>query len=172
MSAKIKPNDFNLEPVSRVFGLDRGKPLDRYYIEKFLEQNKIHIHGHVLEIGDNRYTRKFGLHVTNSDVLNVVNAPGTTIAGNLETGENIPKEKFDCIIFTQSIQMIFDLKSAIKNAIKALKVGGTILISASGISQISRYDMDRWGEYWRFTDKSLKLLLAEYLPEGDIHIET
>ena len=25
-------------PLSTVFGLERGKPIDRYYIEKFLEQ--------------------------------------------------------------------------------------------------------------------------------------
>ena len=163
---------FSLQPVSRKFGYDRGTPIDRFYIEKFLERNKSCIHGHVLEIGNNFYTRKFGSHITRSEVLNVVSAEGTTIVGNLETGENIPADTFDCIILTQSIQMIYDVKSALKNAIDALKIGGTLLVTASGISQISRYDMNRWGEYWRFTDKSLKSLLAEYVPEKNIHVKT
>lgn len=167
----MAPPAYSTEPVSRQFGLDRGMPIDRYYIEKYLEQHKVHIHGRVLEIGDNNYTHRFGTHVTRSDVLNVEPAPGTTIVGDLATGENIPHEAFDCIILTQSIQMIYDLKTAIKNAVKALKIGGALFISASGISQISRYDMDRWGEYWRFTDKSLKLLLAEYLPEANIDVQ-
>ena len=33
----------------------------------------------------------------------------------------------------------------------------------SGISQISRYDMERWGEYWRFTDASTKRILRNTL---------
>ena len=162
---------FTLKPVSRKFGFDRGTPIDRFYIEKFLEQNKSVIHGQVLEIGGNGYTRKYGMHVTSSEVLNVVPTPGTTIVGNLATGENIPMDTFDCIILTQSIQMIYDVRTALQNAVNALKVGGALLITASGISQISRYDMDRWGEYWRFTDKSLKSLLAEILPEENIQIE-
>ena len=38
----------------------------------------------------------------------------------------------------------------------ALTPGGKLLVSASGISQISRFDYDRWGEYWRFTEMSLE----------------
>ncbi|TIX96711.1 MAG: hypothetical protein E5V18_27200, partial [Mesorhizobium sp.] len=43
-------------PMSRSFGYDRGKPIDRYYIENFLQLNAADIHGRVLEIGDNSYT--------------------------------------------------------------------------------------------------------------------
>jgi hypothetical protein len=28
------------KPISAVFGLDRGTPIDRYYIEKFIDNNK------------------------------------------------------------------------------------------------------------------------------------
>ncbi len=171
-SPTIETREEALEPVSRKFGFDRGTPIDRYYIERFLAQHKLDIQGHVLEIGDNHYTRKFGTRVTDSQILNVVAAPGVTLVGDLATGENIAENAFDCIILTQSIQMIYDVKRALKNAIKALKIGGTLLITASGISQISRYDMDRWGEYWRFTDKSLKSLLVEFLPEENIQVES
>jgi SAM-dependent methyltransferase len=155
-----------VKPVSRQFGLDRGTPIDRYYIEKFLKDNESLIQGRVLEIGDNAYTKKYGRNITQSDVLNAVPGGGVTIVGDLATGLNIPRSAFDCIILTQTIQCIYDVKSALKHAIGALKPGGTLLLTASGISQISRYDMDRWGEYWRFTDKSLKMLLTEILPDG------
>jgi FkbM family methyltransferase len=160
-----------VQPVSRLFGFDRGTPIDRYYIEKFLDSNRAFIRGRVLEIGDNAYTRKYGTNVTCSDVLNFTPSAGATIVGDLATDRNIPHESFDCIILTQTIQMIYDIKSALRNAVNALKPGGTLLITASGISQISRYDMDRWGEYWRFTDKSLKTLLAEIVPVEGICVE-
>jgi hypothetical protein len=46
------------------------------------------------------------------------------------------------------------------------------LATLSGISQISRYDMDRWGEYWRFTSLSAKKLFAEFFPSQNLTIET
>jgi len=162
----------SIKPISNVFGFDRGTPIDRYYIDKFLKKNSSFICGRTLEIGDNSYTKKYGKGVTKSEVLNAVPSPQATIVGDLATGLNIPESSFDCIILTQTIQCIYDVKAALENAFKALKPGGTLLITASGISQISRYDMDRWGEYWRFTDKSLKMLLEEVAPECEIEVQT
>ncbi|MBW8001522.1 MAG: polysaccharide deacetylase family protein [Planctomycetes bacterium] len=160
-----------IEPVSRKFGLDRGTPIDRYYIEKFLSENRESIRGRVLEIAGNAYTCKFGSSVTQSEILNTTKTPATTIVGDLTKAETIPESAFDCIILTQTVQFIYDLKTALRNAVRALKPGGTLLLTASGISQISRYDMDRWGEYWRFTDKCLKRLLSEYVPEQAVSVE-
>ncbi len=41
-----------LTPISDVWGLDRGRPLDRYYIESFLERHRGDIRGRVLEVKD------------------------------------------------------------------------------------------------------------------------
>ena len=41
----------------------------------------------------------------------------------------------------------------------------------SGISQISRYDMDRWGDYWRFTTASARRSLAEVFPSKTLTIK-
>ena len=49
-----------VRPISPNFGFDRGKPLDRRYIEDFLSHNAQDIRGHVLEVADNAYTLKFG----------------------------------------------------------------------------------------------------------------
>ncbi len=160
------------EPVSRSFGLDRGTPIDRYYIEKFLNENSNLIQGSVLEIAENEYTKKFGSYAEKSDILSYENSSGATIVGDLSTGVNIPQNKFDCFILTQTIQMIYNVKSALKHAYAALKPGGCLLITASGISQISRYDMDRWGEYWRFTTKSLQQLLEEIDVKSEIAVES
>jgi len=141
-------------PFSHVFGFDRGQPIDRYYIEVFLKKHSPDIHGRVLEIGDSGYTHKFGGdRVTRSDVLHAVPGnPQATIVGDLSTGECIPENVFDCMILTQTFLVIYDVQAAVVNAHCALKAGGVLLATFPGISQISRYDMDRWGDYWRFTD--------------------
>ena len=42
----------------------------------------------------------------------------------------------------------------------------------SGISQISRYDMDRWGEYWRFTSLSARRLFEEVFLPADVTVRS
>ncbi len=45
-----------------------------------------------------------------------------------------------------------------------------LLASVPGISQLSRYDMERWGEYWRFTSLSLRRLCEEVFPVGNVAV--
>jgi surface carbohydrate biosynthesis protein/FkbM family methyltransferase len=158
------------DPVSRQFGYDRGKPIDRHYIEGFLDRHREHICGRVLEIGDAGYTRRYGSGVTRTDVLNAVAAPGVTVVGDLADGAGLAADTYDCIVLTQTIQFIYDVTAAIGAAVRALRPGGRLLITASGISQISRYDMDRWGEFWRFTDRSLERLLREAAPACHVQV--
>ena len=164
----------SIRPVSSVFGFDRGTPIDRYYIEKFLMKNRDDIHGKVMEIGDSQYTKKFGYqNVTKSDVLHAV--PGNqqaTLTGDLATGKNIPKNFFDCLILTQTFPFIYDVKGAIQHSYKALAAGGVLLVTIPGISQISRYDMERWGDYWRFTDASARRLFGDVFGAENISVET
>jgi peptidoglycan/xylan/chitin deacetylase (PgdA/CDA1 family) len=162
----------NVKPVSRLFGFDRGTPIDRIMIESFLKQNESYITGNVLEIGDNSYTRLFGKNIIKSDILNYVESETATIVGDLSTGVNIPKGKYDCFILTQTLNFVYDFKTALKNAYLSLKNDGVLLITAGGISQISRYDMDRWGDYWRFTTKSFEMMASELFPEAECKIES
>ena len=53
---------------------------------------------------------------------------------------------------------------------RILTPGGTLLATFPGISQISRYDMDRWGEYWRFTTLSARRLLEAYFPPSQVSV--
>ena len=46
--------------MCRDFGITRGTPIDRKYIEQFLEKYREDIKGEVLEIADNTYTLKYG----------------------------------------------------------------------------------------------------------------
>ena len=162
-----------LEPVSRIFGLDRGLCIDRYYIESFLAQHAGDIQGRVLELADNDYTLKFGgARVTRSDILHLTSDnPKATIVADLTTAAAIPSETFDCIICTQTLQFIFDVRGAIKTLFRILKPKGTLLATFPGISQISRYDMDRWGEYWRFTSLSAKRLFEEIFHTANVEVK-
>ncbi len=151
-----------LTPVSRSFGFDRGQPIDRYYIDRFLSGHAADIQGRVLEIGDNHYTRHFGRErVSRSDVLDLPrDNPNATLVADLTRADHVPPDTFDCIIFTQTLQFIYDLQAAAGTLHRILKPGGILLATFPVVSQICRYDMDRWGDYWRFTTASISRLLG------------
>jgi SAM-dependent methyltransferase len=152
----------SVKPLSKVFGLDRGTPVDRYYIEKFLSKNASFITGRVLEIGDNDYTRKFGSGEIKSEVLHYTkDNPQATIVGDLTNPDSLPHDLIDCFICTQTFNFIYDFKKAIAGAHQVLKPGGVLLVTLAGLSQISRYDMDRWGDFWRFTNLSASRAFTE-----------
>ena len=157
------------EPVSSVFGLDRGRPVDRFYIERFLRSHAGDIRGRVLEVAEPTYTEWFGTGVERSDVLHVQPGdPRATIVGDLTTGDGIPREAFDCIILTQTLHVIYDVRAALRGAHDALKPGGVLLATLPGISQVSRVDMDEWGDYWRFTTASARRLFGEVFDDYEV----
>lgn len=152
-----------LTPVSQVFGYDRGLPIDRYYIEAFLLANQTDITGRCLELGDPGYINRFGQAVTKADVLHYVPGnPLATIVGDLTSAPHIPDNSFDCIIFTQTLQMIVDPRAALATIHRILRPGGVALITSAGIAKIGRkLGRDDWGEYWHLTTQSLSLMTRE-----------
>lgn len=161
-------------PLCDKFGLSRGMPVDRYYIEKFLTANRRFIRGRVLEIGDSTYTRKFGGdHVERSDVLlPPPGGRGATVVADLATGVGVDFAVFDCILLTQTLEFIYDCRSALRNTLQMLKSDGTLLLTAGAIGHISRWDKERWGDYWRFTPDSLRAMIGECTEGSEVQIQS
>lgn len=153
-----------LSPVSPCFGFDRGQPIDRYYIEAFLADNSAAIHGHVLEIGDDEYSRRFGAsRVTRQDVLHIEPGfPGATLIADLANAPHLPSEQFDCIVLTQTLHYIFDLDAALATLHRILKPGGTLLATLPGISRLCTDQADKKSDCWRFTVASAHRLFARH----------
>jgi SAM-dependent methyltransferase len=161
-----------LTPVSTRFGFDRGLPVDRWYIEDFLRRHSGDIRGRVLEVGDDRYTRRFGTQVTESDVLHVEDGnPHATIVADLAGAEQIESNTFDCVICTQTLLLIFDIPAAIASLERILKPGGVVLVTVPGISRICTGEAELWGDYWRLTTMSARRLLEEVFPAGKVEVE-
>ncbi len=162
------------EPVSRLFGADRGQPIDRYFIERFLGEHAALIRGRVLEVADRSYTRSFGGdRVTKSDVLHATaENPNATIVGDLESGAGIPLGAFDAVILTQVLMCTFDLPAVVRTIHGMLAPGGSALITVPSISAISRYDADRWGDYWRFTEQSAARLFERDFGAANVHVQS
>jgi len=162
-----------LTPISRSFGFDRGQPVDRYYIERFLGRQAADIRGRVMEMGDRQYTVQFGGdRVVQSDVLDLPreDAVHATIIADLTDCDHVAADQFDCIIFTQTLQFIYDAAAAVASLHRLLKSGGVLLATFPALSQVCRFDMDRWGDYWRFTTASVTRLIGDSFGHDRIHV--
>jgi len=166
-------------PISRHFGTDRalvghqaGQPIDRYYIERFLAACMEDIRGRVLEIGENTYTSRFGRNrVSRSDVLHVeAGNPAATIVADLSDAPQIPDGSFDCVIFTQTLQYLYDAQAAIRTLHRILKPGGVLLLTVPFVTPAPADS--QWGStwYWSFTPRAIERLLGEVFGSAQVSV--
>jgi len=156
-------------PLSDAWGSDRGTPVDRYYIEAFLDRHRDDIRGRMLEVRDSRYTSRFGTAVTAVEVVDVDERnPEATIVADLAAADSIEAESFDGFLLTQTLQYIRDPAVAIRHARRILKPGGVLLATVPGISRIDTRHADR--DLWRFTPRACSALFAEAWPGDEVEV--
>jgi glycosyltransferase involved in cell wall biosynthesis len=158
------------EPVGRRFGLDRGTPVDRWYIERFLARHADDIRGRVLEVGDDSYSRRFGKANERQDVLHIVPGhPGATIVGDIAQPGTLPAGAFDCMIITQTLQLVYDIRAAVDNLAQALKPGGVLLLTMPGVTTVDPAESDgKW--YWSITDRTAERLFGEAFANANLEV--
>ncbi len=160
-------------PLSDNMGFSRGSPIDRFFIERFLARHQGDICGRVLEVGDNRYTKKFGAdRVSVSDVVDVrADNPQASIIADLQTATDIPSDSFDCIILTQVLIYMDDVEAALATVLRILKPGGVALITVPGISQICSdpEEASKWN--WSFYPRTFQRLLAKFFDPKKLIVE-
>jgi SAM-dependent methyltransferase len=170
---KVRLGDLqSLKPINSGWGFERGKAIDRYYIENFLGRHSNDIHGHVLAIGDDFYTQQFGGdRVTKSDVLHIEDNPNATIIADLTDAEHIPSNTFDCFLLLQTLQLIYEVRLALLTTYRIMKPGGIVIATFPGITPLKD---EEWNNCWcwNFTALSAQRLFEEVFPSENIQVET
>ena len=163
---------FRTAPASAFWGLDRGTPVDRYYIERFIAAHREDIRGHVLEMHDSRYTDQFGIGVTARDVLDI--DPGNqnaTIVTDLTAANAVADDTFDCFVLTQTLQFIYDVRAAARHIARLLRPGGVLLLTVPSVSRVApRYGLAT--DYWRFTTASCLAVFEEAFGKGQVAVQS
>jgi SAM-dependent methyltransferase len=155
-------------PVSMDWGFDRGTPVDRFYIERFLNEYRADIRGRVLEVKDAQYSTRFGVGVTQIEVLDIDDSnQDATLIGDLSKTDGLPTGSFDCFVLTQTLQYIFDIRSALENAYGMLSPNGVLLVTAPSVSRI---DPEASADFWRFTTASCSRLFGDVFGPENITV--
>jgi SAM-dependent methyltransferase len=142
-----------LAPVSR-WGFERGTPVDRWYIERFLDEHRDRVRGRTLEVLEDLYGSALGADVVDVVDIDAAN-PAATIVGDLCDAATLPRAAFDAVVLTQTLQFLADPRAAVRNVVDALRPGGTLLLTVPSVSRVAD-GSDRW----RWTPAGLRELLA------------
>ncbi|MDX6515365.1 MAG: hypothetical protein QOH73_1031 [Gaiellaceae bacterium] len=157
-------------PLSERWGSDRGTPVDRHYIERFLEEHRSDIHGRVLEVKDSSYTKRFGTDVSASEVLDIDRTnQQATLFGDLGVPGSIVAEPFDCVVLTQTLQYVEGLAAAVESCHALLNPGGVLLATVPALSRSSREE-DELPDYWRFTTVGCKALFEKAFGAANVTV--
>ena len=84
--ASTGANVSRVQPLSPQWGWDRGTPIDRHYIERFLETHRRDVRGSVLEVRDSNYTaavrrrRGNGPAMSSTSILQTGRRPSSPIS--------------------------------------------------------------------------------------------
>lgn len=158
-----------VEPLSYLWGSDRGLPIHRYYLNQFLQHFASDIRGHCLEFNDPGYTRYFGgSAVEKVDVLHIDETnPLATVVADLTKPNDIPTNRFDCIICTHVLHIIGDLDKAVAELYRILKPQGVLLVA---VPQVSMCDPG-FHELWRFTSEGLALVLTKAFGKENVTVK-
>ncbi|MBJ7458396.1 MAG: methyltransferase domain-containing protein [Thermoleophilaceae bacterium] len=160
------------KPFSECYGWDRGTPIDRWYIERYLESTKQYIHGDAMEIRDPAYVNRFGgsrvdkAHVVDIDADN----PRADLVADLCVPESLPSGAYDSVVLTQTFHLLADEQVALDNLWNSLKPGGTLIITAPCLSRVDHEIPEV--DFWRYTPRGFEQRLQLCLPaDAKISVE-
>jgi SAM-dependent methyltransferase len=160
-------------PIDPNWGYERGTPIDRVFVRRFIGSHAGDIHGRVLEIAAPDYTDEFGHGVERVDILMATEGnPLATIVGDLQAAPHIPDGSFDCAIVTQTLQFVYDVRSALATLHRVLAPGGVLLATVPGLTKISRIEDEEFGEWWHYTGRSVRRLTEEAFGSDGVEVET
>jgi SAM-dependent methyltransferase len=152
-----------LVPLGR--GGARGAAVDRAYVEAFVARHAGDLRGRVLEVGSHAVVKPHSAAVDRLDIVDVDPRAGdATIVADVADEGSLPRDSFDCVVFTQSLQYVRDPVAALRNVHASLVPDGVLLCSVPGVAPV---DPERADDAWRFTPVGLARLLAEVFG-GDV----
>ena len=123
-----------------------------------------------MEIGDRRYTQKFGTNIKVSDVLDIDSS--NQLASHYGSLTNLKKvisdNSYDCLVVTHVLGQVDDVEKAIAECKRILKPGGVFLVTSACFSPTH----DQKSNLWRFTPAGARVLFEKYFPRSQVDISS
>lgn len=159
-----------LRPFSDHYGWERGEPIDRRYIDRFIAANSDALRGEVLEVRAAHYASRYGANVARVHVVDIdASNRDATLIADLTRAGSIPSASYDCAVVTQTLQFLADVDTAIVNLRESLKPGGSLLVTVPCLGKVDHEAPD--SDLMRWTPAGMRSLFARTCPHDRVHVE-
>jgi hypothetical protein len=156
------------QPFSSQFGFERGTPLDRYYLHRFLERERTRITGDCLEIQSPGYTKLYGQRLGATDAVDINGDHHPTYVCDLAASEGvIPSGRYDCFLLPNTLCVLRDLDGCLRQAWRVVKPGGTILASTAAFVPLT----PDYPDYWHLSADGWREVTARCWPGAEVQVE-
>jgi SAM-dependent methyltransferase len=157
-----------ITPLSTTYGFDRGTPIDRYYVDKFLGARRNRITGRVLEIQTTDHIRRYGSNVTAADTLDINPSFHPTYCCDLASAAMVPTAAYDCFLLPNTLCFIRDVEAALREARRIVRRGGAILATVPAFVPLTP-DME---DYWHASAEGWRVVAGRVWPGCDTSVDT
>ena len=157
------------KPLSCNFGFERGTPVDRFYLHKFLEQNKHFITKDVLEIQVSDCSKQYGHNVLQQHTVDIIPNFNPTYLCDLAQSEAIiPSNAYDCFLMPNTLCVLKDIQICLTQAQRILKPGGVILATTVSFAPLCPDVPD----YWHMSKAGWEEIVKKSLNQCDVKIQS
>jgi SAM-dependent methyltransferase len=152
-------------PFSDLYGMERGRPVDRFYIDAWIERHAADLSGHVMEVRNPYYVDRFGAPEKVTIVDIDASYEDVTLIADLNEPHSLPADTFDAIILTQVLQYL-NPQPALANLWQSLTTGGVLLLTVPALGRID--PETPYLDKWRWTVPGLRDELAQAGIAGEV----
>jgi SAM-dependent methyltransferase len=140
------------------WGEGRGTPVDRWYIEQYLERHRPAVGGRVLEVKSDQYSSRLGADAV--EVLDIdASNPHATVIGDVCLPTTLEPGRYDAAVVTQTLQFVPAPDAAVRHLFASLRPGGALIITVPCLSRLCGS-----GDLWRWTPQGFRQLLRGCVP--------
>jgi SAM-dependent methyltransferase len=155
-------------PFSRHFGFERGTPVDRHYLHRFLEAERASITGDVLEIQGDGHTRRFGQALGVVHTVDINPDFAATYTCDLALADGIiPSNRYDAFLLPNTLCVLRDIEGCLRQALRVVRPGGVVLATTATFVPLNPDTPD----YWRLTAEGWRELAARVWDGHAVTIE-
>lgn len=155
-------------PLSQVYGFDRGTPIDRYYVDKFLSSRRDLISGRILEIQTTDHARRYSGVATVMHTLDVNSAFHPTYLCDLGSADVVPPGSYDCFLLPNTLCFLRDLDAALRHARRIVRSGGVILATVPVFVPLTPDVPD----FWHASADGWRVVAERVWPDCHTSVET
>ena len=153
-------------PFCPQFGHFRGSPVDRYYLDRFIDEIRNEVKGVTLEIGGLKQNRELYKLANVTKFLTMdLGGPDLDIVGDAHDPNVVEEESMDSILLFNVLEHCEQPWVVVDNVYRWLKPHGQVFCMVPNAQRVHRVPRD----YWRILPDALDSIFSRF-PRRKLHV--